>query len=295
MPGVFGFLAWELKENWRLYAANRPRDLKPLVVGHHGETITEFLHPGFRSGTLPKLYARLRKSNRRAIHTGRFRSTARQTKELAGVEEHLRRFVQRRFFDAALRQPGLACRSAGVRRNSVGDESDSDRAVCRRHARAERLDRAGRSGRLAGGQHRRRGWLDQLAPVQRGTLANALAGFYKLAGVDLVREQLDAHLPPRERNLHDRRARIGRPLGPRQSPEVVYRTERLAAGRRGRSPLAAGKPISKPAGVDLFGAGRSPGAIGSWPGSATRWPVPRSRPRWPTRICCRADRMHAPL
>ncbi len=74
VPGVFGFLVWELKENWRLYAANRPRDLKPLVVGHHGETIIEFLHPGFRSGTLPKLYARLRKANRRAISTGRLRS-----------------------------------------------------------------------------------------------------------------------------------------------------------------------------------------------------------------------------
>jgi hypothetical protein len=41
----------------------------------------------------------------------------------------------------------------------------------------------------------RRGWLDHLSATQRGTLANALAGFYKMAGVDLVREQLDAHLP----------------------------------------------------------------------------------------------------
>ncbi len=29
IPGVFGFLAWELKENWRLYAANRPTTLSP--------------------------------------------------------------------------------------------------------------------------------------------------------------------------------------------------------------------------------------------------------------------------
>src|SRR5208337_2478592 len=24
-PGIFGFLIWELKENWRLFAANRPK------------------------------------------------------------------------------------------------------------------------------------------------------------------------------------------------------------------------------------------------------------------------------
>ena len=36
IPGVFGFLAWELKENWRLYAANRPRRLTAQAIGHHG-------------------------------------------------------------------------------------------------------------------------------------------------------------------------------------------------------------------------------------------------------------------
>ena len=30
--GLFGFLAWELKENWRLYARNRPRTLRPALV-----------------------------------------------------------------------------------------------------------------------------------------------------------------------------------------------------------------------------------------------------------------------
>ena len=56
IPGVFGFLVWELKGNWRLYAANRPRTLLPVPVGRHGETLTSLLRPGFHSGTLPKLY-----------------------------------------------------------------------------------------------------------------------------------------------------------------------------------------------------------------------------------------------
>ncbi len=55
-PGVFGFLAWELKENWRLYAANRPNVLRPIQVGSHGETMRRLLVPGLHSGRLPKLY-----------------------------------------------------------------------------------------------------------------------------------------------------------------------------------------------------------------------------------------------
>jgi hypothetical protein len=196
VPGVFGFLAWELKENWRLYAANRPRDLKPLLVGHHGERITEFLHPGFRSGTLPKIYARLRKSTRRSMHTGRLRSSARQTKQLAGVEEHLRRFVQRDFLM-------LLCASRGWHGDPLvcGEiQTGTNRILIELYAAEMRgpsvwISLEDQAGWLVASIDRR-GWLDQLSPGQRGTLANALAGFYKLAGVDLVREQLDAHLPP---------------------------------------------------------------------------------------------------
>lgn len=75
LPGLAGFLVWELKENWNLYAANHgPRhtpdptgpaeslgeDQEPAVVGHHGETIRGLLHRGFHSGTLPKAFDRLR-------------------------------------------------------------------------------------------------------------------------------------------------------------------------------------------------------------------------------------------
>ncbi len=61
IPGVFGFLAWELKENWRLYAANRPKTLRPVQVGRHGETMRRLLLPGFHSGTIPKLFAKQRR------------------------------------------------------------------------------------------------------------------------------------------------------------------------------------------------------------------------------------------
>ena len=75
MPGVFGFLVWELKENWKLYRANRATNLRPVMIGHHGETMLRLLRPGFHSGTLPKLFAKFTRidaahSSRRAMGTG---------------------------------------------------------------------------------------------------------------------------------------------------------------------------------------------------------------------------------
>ena len=79
----------------------------------------------------------------------------------------------------------------------------------------------------------RRGWLDQLSPAQRGTLANALAGFYKLAGVDLVREQLDAYLPP-ETEIYaiEQRGLVVRSVH-HEHPEVVYAVSDWPPAARG--------------------------------------------------------------
>lgn len=60
LPGLFGFLAWELRENWKLYAANHPRALQPARFGPAGETLDALLRPGFHSGALPKAFAALR-------------------------------------------------------------------------------------------------------------------------------------------------------------------------------------------------------------------------------------------
>lgn len=59
-PGLFGFLAWELKENWKLYRANHPNRAQPAHFGPHGETLHTLLRPGFYSGALPKAFAELR-------------------------------------------------------------------------------------------------------------------------------------------------------------------------------------------------------------------------------------------
>jgi hypothetical protein len=66
IPGVFGFLVWELKENWRLYVANRRHGLRKTAIGQHGESMARLLRPGFHSGTLAKAYTALRKAIRKS-------------------------------------------------------------------------------------------------------------------------------------------------------------------------------------------------------------------------------------
>ncbi|MGE0432098.1 MAG: hypothetical protein AB7K09_14405 [Planctomycetota bacterium] len=71
LPGVFGFLAWELTSNWRLYVATRPRDLQSVLVGSHGERVSGMLRPGFHSGPVPRLWRRIRRSGMQDYHHGR--------------------------------------------------------------------------------------------------------------------------------------------------------------------------------------------------------------------------------
>jgi hypothetical protein len=91
LPGIFGFLAWELKENWRLYRKNQPKTLRPDVIGHHGETMHGLLKIGFHSGTIPKLYRKLRRAEQhRETSSGR-----RQRELLHHLEEAVRAFTER--------------------------------------------------------------------------------------------------------------------------------------------------------------------------------------------------------
>ncbi len=103
LPGLFGFLVWELKENWKLYQANHrgglqptdsdevepagPSPVEPAVVGSHGETMRGLMSRGFHSGTLPKGFDRLRKVIRDEIrdeipYPKRLRRVQRQLEEV---------------------------------------------------------------------------------------------------------------------------------------------------------------------------------------------------------------------
>src|SRR5439155_2901857 len=91
MPGVAGFLVWELKENWRLYRKTRPRTLREVSIGRHGESMVGFLRPGFHAGTIPKRFTKLRRAAWKADE----RAVARHRAELHHVEDAIHKFADR--------------------------------------------------------------------------------------------------------------------------------------------------------------------------------------------------------
>ena len=97
VPGIFGFLAWELRENWRLYSANRPQRVSPLALGHHGETVRGLLRPGFHSGTVPKAFATIRRALAKTEEADAPSQLHKPLETLHHVEEAIRHFVERDF------------------------------------------------------------------------------------------------------------------------------------------------------------------------------------------------------
>ncbi|HUY33606.1 MAG TPA: hypothetical protein VMV69_12725 [Pirellulales bacterium] len=197
LPGVVGFLVWELKENWRLYQANRPPWLLPVPVGHHGETLVRLLRPGFHSGTLPKLFARLRRAHRKAHWTANWQASHKQRRKIQQVEHTIRDFIERDLFSVlsqsrrwggpALGLRGLEAGPAGTRFEFTCPELGETPLVIALEEQAGWL-----MARVV-----EPGWLDRLGEKPTQALADALTGFYKMAGVELVREQVDAALEPR--------------------------------------------------------------------------------------------------
>ncbi len=187
LPGLAGFLVWELKENWNLYRRTRPKILGPLAIGHHGETMARLLRPGFHSGTIPKLFTKLRRAAWRNDPT----AAARATEGLHHVEEAVVTFIDRQLVSmlnesVAFRATDVASGHVEIGSNriqiallcpSVGEEAASIRFELQ-------------SGWLVA-SIRTLGWIGKLSPDQREIFEIALAGFYKLSAIDLVREQLE--------------------------------------------------------------------------------------------------------
>jgi hypothetical protein len=184
IPGIFGFLAWELKENWRLYAANRPRTLRPVQVGHHGETVRRLLLPGFHSGTIPKLFARLR-AGRDAVRPGGARA-AKAEHLLHELEGDVAEFIAHECLGLLERTAdleGAALRVAAVNlavgritvvvaAEAIG--SDPLVIVVERH-----------DGRIVS-RVARAGWLDRLPAPRQRPVRLAIAGLHRLVGADLA-------------------------------------------------------------------------------------------------------------
>lgn len=187
LPGFFGFLVWELKENWRLYRMNRLPHLAPVLIGHHGETMVAFMKPGFHSGTIPKVYAKMR----RAAWKGA-RAQHKHKEALHHVADSIARFTERELI-ALLEMSGqwtsghLTVGHIDIASNRVRVEIKNGT----QHPLIIAFEE--QTGWLLGSVHKP-GWIDALDEGQRLVLENALAGYYKMAGVDLVREQVIACL-----------------------------------------------------------------------------------------------------
>ena len=206
-PSMFGFIAWELKENWKLYRATRGQALTPVLVGSHGETMGGMLVPGFHSGTLPKLYERLRRAAQREEEDARgAATTAKLTRPtyraegsrgqfregLREIEVAVGRFVEREIVAllAQARQwPHGPLEVTGV---DLGSNRVRIRLTCPAIvARGGACEIAfeEQSG-LVLASVPQPGFLDKLGDRERTVFENALGGFYHFAGVDLVREQI---------------------------------------------------------------------------------------------------------
>ena len=194
LPGFFGFLVWEFKENWKLYAANRSRRLEPVLVGGHGETVIRLMRPGFHSGTLPKAYARLRRAERKSQWTGEVIRARRQREVIHHVEQDVMIWVQRELVALLAATRGWAGNEVHVGHVTAGSnalhvplisESDGPTPLV--------LGFEAQSGLLVASVLER-GWLDAPPDRRRAVLRDAIAGLYKTAGVDIVREALEQAL-----------------------------------------------------------------------------------------------------
>ncbi len=194
LPDVFGFLFWEMKENWRLYRANRETLLRPVNVGPHGETVRQLLQPGFHSGTVPKLYARLRQAERQAIRTGSWRTARTWRRSLAEVEQTIRRLVEREVVKLLQESRRWKGEALGVGKVVLTPTRIGIELVQPQSSLPLRLEWEDEAGWLTA-SIRELGWLEALGDEQRQAVTTALAGLYKLAGVDLVYEQVRESLP----------------------------------------------------------------------------------------------------
>lgn len=190
IPGMFGFLAWELKENWKLYRANRPKSLGTVQVGHHGESLARLLRPGFHSGTVPRIFSRLRRAERR----GEREPAHLQAEALEHVREAVEHLFNRELIALLNQHAAFAATPISLGAVRLGPTSITVELHCPAVApEAARLCFEQRAGWILA-RFDGPGWTAQLPEPEAELLAVALLGLYKMSGVDLIGEQIESQL-----------------------------------------------------------------------------------------------------
>ena len=191
IPGIFGFLVWELTSNWKLYRANRSDRLRPVLVGDHGETMSRLMKPGFHSGTLPKLFNKLRRAQRKAHLNPSKDTTSKYREHQHHIEISIRHFVERELLQLLDESQLWGEREVLVQDVSVASNTIVVHLLCP-DVTNEPMAIAfqEQSGWLVASVIKA-GWSGKISSQARSVLSTAIAGFYQISGVDLVREQVE--------------------------------------------------------------------------------------------------------
>jgi hypothetical protein len=235
LPDACTFLFWEMRENWKLYQANRPDALAPVAVGDHGERVRGLLYWGFHSGTVPRLYAKLRAAERAAARTDVWRDARTHRAALRAVEEAVCRFVTRDFVkvlndpESGWTGPKLAAGRVQLGTNRIRLELAAEGAP------SAWLEWEVRSGWLVAAWAEV-GFLPALTDEQARVFANALTFLYRRAGVDLVQEQMRSALPPDAQHYDLSADGLLVWYGPRDTAPLLYDIHDPGAQLRPRVP-----------------------------------------------------------
>ncbi len=189
IPGLFGFIAWELKENWRLYAANRPRRLGPVPLGHHGETMRGLLRPGFHSGTVPAYFKTLRAAVRHAEQRGEPAAAGKPLDGLHHVEHAVQAFVERELVALLHRADGWERLTVEAGHAHLGLQSVSAEVVAREFPnRPAVFTFTHRDGEISG-TVTEPGFTTELNAGQKAVWNTAVVGFLAMAAVPIPEEE----------------------------------------------------------------------------------------------------------
>jgi hypothetical protein len=193
LPDAVGFLVWEMKENWSLYRANRGANVYPVSVGSHGETIRGLLRPGFHSGTIPRLFNKLRQAERRGFYSKNWSAARFYRHAVEEVEEEIKKYVEREF--VAILHRSKEWKEVGIKvfvvlsTNRIRIELNYTG-----HSQPIEIAIEHHSGWIVG-KLTQPNWVEDLTAEQLRSFEACLAYLYRRSDVDIVMEQLNRALP----------------------------------------------------------------------------------------------------
>jgi len=161
--------------------------------------MVRLLRPGIHSGTLPKLFAKLRRAERRTHDHAGEKGAFKRLEALHHVEESVRRFIERDFI--ALLDQSRSLRDAAIEAGEIHLATNRIRIELRSSGPLAEASRPGAGVWIELDQRHDAliaaiegpGWLPGLSEEQTHVLTVATIGLFQMCGVDWVRVLPDPH------------------------------------------------------------------------------------------------------